>query len=101
MVFESSKTGVKRLHRPAGTPHSLTTTLKGPDPYGQAAIMLCESLLHLIVEQGVLSQQKVVEAIEGVAELIEEAAGREVQPVNFRATAMLVDTIRETFIHKD
>jgi hypothetical protein len=92
---------VKRLRRPVGTPRSLTTILEGPDPHGQAAILLCESLLHLLVEQGVLSQEKVVEAIEGVAELIEETAGRKLRPVNVRATATLVDTIRETFIHKD
>jgi hypothetical protein len=53
------------------------------------------------VEQGVLSHQTVLEAIEGVAELIEEAADQESQPFNARAAAALIDTIRESFLQKD
>ena len=61
--------------------------------------MLCESLLHLLVEQGVVSQQMALEAIDGVAELIEEAADSNLQWANARAAAM-VNSIRESFVLK-
>jgi hypothetical protein len=63
-------------------------------------MMLCESLLHLLVEQGGLSRQKVIETIDGIAELLDEAAEGDFQAVNARAAAVLVDTIRESFIRK-
>jgi hypothetical protein len=31
--------------------------------------MLCESLLHVLVEEGVISHAKAIESIEGVAEI--------------------------------
>lgn len=37
--------------------------------------MLCESILHVLVEEGVLSKAKAIEAIETVAELTREMAG--------------------------
>lgn len=64
-------------------------------------MMLCESLLHVLVEQGVLPRQTALEAIDGVAELIEEAADTNVQAVNIRAAAVMVDSIRQSFLHKD
>jgi hypothetical protein len=42
------------------------------EPHGQAALMLCESLLHLLVEEGVITKTKALEAIEGVAEFARE-----------------------------
>jgi hypothetical protein len=45
-----------------------------PDPHGQAALMLVESLLLLLVEGGVLRKEQVVEAIDGVVELKQEMA---------------------------
>jgi hypothetical protein len=47
-----------------------------PDPHGQAALMLVESLLLLLVEQGILQKEQVIEAIEGVVEIKQEIAGR-------------------------
>ena len=46
-----------------------------PDPHGQAALMLCESLMILLVEQGVIRKAQVVQAIEGVVEVKQEVAG--------------------------
>ena len=37
------------------------------DPQGRVALMLCESLFHLLVEEGVITKAKAMEAIEGVA----------------------------------
>lgn len=63
--------------------------------------MLCESLFHLLVEQGVLSQQQVIEAIDGVAELIDEAVEYDPHAVNTRAAAVLISAIHESFARKD
>jgi hypothetical protein len=64
--------------------------------------MLCESLIHLLVEEGVIAKPKVIELIEGVSELASElpanasaSAGRE------RNAAALVEAIAESFRLKD
>ena len=46
-----------------------------PDPHGQAALLLCESLLILLVEEGVIRKERMVEAIDGVVEVKQEIAG--------------------------
>ena len=35
------------------------------DPYGRVSLMLTESNLHLLAEEGVISKEKVLEAIKG------------------------------------
>jgi len=71
-------------------------------PQCEIALMLCESLIHLLVEEGVIAKHKAIEAIEGVADLASEmaangsaSAGRE------RNAAALVETIAESFRLKD
>ena len=46
-----------------------------PDPHGQAALMLCESLLFLLMEKGVIRKEQMIEAIDGVVEVKQEIAG--------------------------
>jgi hypothetical protein len=46
--------------------------MKSDEPYGEAALMLCESLLHLLVDEGLIAKEKALEALEGVAELAGE-----------------------------
>ena len=46
-----------------------------PDPHGQAALILCECLLLLLVEQGVLPKDRVTEAIADVVDVKREVAG--------------------------
>ena len=46
-----------------------------PDPYGQAALMLCECLLLLLVEEGVLPKDRVLDALADVIEAKREIAG--------------------------
>ena len=46
-----------------------------PDPHGQAALMLCESLMLLLVEDGVIRKDQAVEAIKDVIEVKQEIAG--------------------------
>ena len=47
-----------------------------PDPHGQAALMLCECLLLLLVEEGHLPKDRVLEAIGDVIDVKREIAGR-------------------------
>ena len=51
------------------------------DPQRRVALMLCESLFHVLVEEGVLTKAKAMEAIEGVVELTREM-GRSDPPPN-------------------
>jgi hypothetical protein len=43
--------------------------MSAPDPDGQVGLMLCESILHILVEEGVISNEKALDAINGVVEL--------------------------------
>ncbi len=42
------------------------------DPDGVVALMLCESLLHVLVEEGVITKERAMGAIETVSELTRE-----------------------------
>jgi hypothetical protein len=78
--------------------------MRAADAQGEVALMLFESLLHVLVEEGIVSKEKALEAIEGVAELAREiderkrgtakswSAGRD-------ATALL-QTLVESFTAK-
>ena len=48
-------------------------TLK-PDPHGQAALMLCESLAFLFIEQGILGKHQIIDAVESIIESKQEIA---------------------------
>ncbi|MGI4792756.1 MAG: hypothetical protein ACRYG8_01465 [Janthinobacterium lividum] len=60
-----------------------------PDPHGQAALMLCESLAYLLIEQRLVGQQQVIDAIEGVIEVKQEMA-RVSEPVVVSITSILL-----------
>ena len=63
-----------------------------PDPHGQAALMLCESLMLLLVEQGIVSRNQVVEAISDIIDVKREIAGtRESVVVSVTSIALLRD----------
>ena len=47
-----------------------------PDPHGQAALMLCECMLILLVEEGYLPKERVLDAIADVIDVKQEMAGR-------------------------
>jgi hypothetical protein len=62
--------------------------------------MLCESALHVLVEEGVLTKAKAIEVIETVAELTREIA--ESDPSDTSQIAVdLVESIAESFILQD
>ena len=71
------------------------------DPQGRVALMLCESVLHVLVEEGVLTKTKVIEAIETVLELTRDAA--EAAPLENmnQAAVSLVEAIAKSFASKD
>ena len=45
------------------------SAMPAPDPDGQVSLMLCESILHILLEEGVTSKARVLDAINGVVEL--------------------------------
>jgi hypothetical protein len=89
------------LSIPAPTQRLPVNLISDADPQGRVAMMLCESLFHLLVEQGVISRDKAIEAIDGVAELIHEEVEQRPCTVADNAAAVLVDTLRASFAAKD
>ena len=77
------------------------TTMPAPDPHGQVALMLCESLLHLLVEQHVITLEQAIEAIEGIAELTHEATAARTRRMPGSSPVELIERIRESFAAKD
>ena len=71
------------------------------DPQGRVALMLCESILHVLVEEGILSKTKAIEAIETVAELLREVAEVGPPDVTNHVAAQLVKAIADSFAVKD
>jgi hypothetical protein len=61
--------------------------------------MLCESVLHVLVEEGVLTKTKAIEAIETVLELTRDAAAP-LENTN-QAAVSLVEAIAKSFASKD
>jgi hypothetical protein len=75
--------------------------MPAPDPHGQVALMLCESLLHVLVEQHVITRETAIEAIEGVAELTRETMGPRTRRMPGSSPVALIDSIRGSFVAKD
>src|SRR4030088_3486405 len=78
------------------TPKTDESAMPAPDPDGQVSLMLCESILHLLVEEGVISKEKALEAIGGVVELARENDGIGQR----RSAVQLIEAIAQTFALK-
>jgi hypothetical protein len=63
--------------------------------------MLCESLFHILVEEGVITKAKAMEAIEGVAELTREMADKGNPELASSVATDLVEVIAKSFAAKD
>jgi hypothetical protein len=65
--------------------------------------MLCESLIHLLVEEGVIPKHKAIEAIEGIAELASEMGGANGSVYASRRpnAVAIVEAIAESFRLKE
>ncbi len=74
--------------------------MSAADPQGRIALMLCESILHVLVEEGVITKGKALETINTVVELTREMADG--NPTNTpHIAAGLVQAIAESFALKD
>ncbi len=67
-----------------------------PDPHGQAALMLCESLAHLLIARGTLAREELVEAIDGVIEVKREIAGTSESVVVSVASIVLLRAVAQS-----
>ena len=66
------------------------------DPQGQVALMLCESLLHVLVDRGFITKDTGMEAIETVRDVTREMVNDEPTSAN-RMAAELVAEILQSF----
>jgi hypothetical protein len=71
-----------------------------PDPDCQVSLMLCESILHILVEEGVISKEKALKAIDGVVELARENDEIGRRPSASRSAVQLIEAIAQTFALK-
>ena len=74
--------------------------MPAPDPDGQVSLMLCESILHILVEEGVISDEKALDAINGVAELTRENDDIGRRRSARRSAVQLLEAIAQTFALK-
>lgn len=70
------------------------------DPQGRVALMLCESILHVLVEENVITKEKALDAINTVADLMREMA-RGNPTASPQIAADLIRSISESFALKD
>lgn len=69
------------------------------DPHGFVALMLCESVIHVLVERGVIQKTMAMEAIQTVVEVMREMA--DANPgVSSAAAADLISKIANSFALK-
>jgi hypothetical protein len=74
--------------------------MSSADPQGRVALMLCESILHVLVEEGVITKAKALDAINTVVELTREMADGN-PTIAPQIAADLVRSIAESFALKD
>src|ERR1700680_216415 len=82
------------------TPITEESAMPAPDPDGQVSLMLCESILHLLVEEGVISKEKALESIDGVAERVREREEAGKRPSASRSAVRLIEAIEQSFALK-
>ena len=71
------------------------------DPQGRVALMLCESVLHVLVEEGILTKTKAIEAIETVLELTRDVAEAGPLDMTNQTAINLLEAIAKSFASKD
>jgi hypothetical protein len=78
----------------------MTRSKARPDPEGKVALLLCESLLHVLVEQQVISREAALSAIQSVLELTQEDAEAMPREIGDISPAALIERIAATFAAK-
>ena len=70
-----------------------------PDPSGQAALLLAESTLHILVEAGVLSSAQAIDAIQTAREVKGELAEETGESAGTRRESLrLLERIEHSFV---
>ena len=72
-----------------------------PNPAGKVALLLCEALLHVLVEERVISQEAALSAIESVLEVTQESSEAGTMDGNSVLAVALVERIAATFAARD
>lgn len=67
--------------------------LSDPDPHGQAALMLCESLMLLLVDEGIINKDDAANAIGVVIDVKREIAGSQESVVVSLASIGLLQAV--------
>ena len=70
------------------------------DPEGKVALLLCESLLHVLVEQQVISREAALSAIQSVLELTQEDAEAIPREISDISPTAFIEQIAATFAAK-
>jgi hypothetical protein len=97
--------------RPSVSATRYSTTVIPPDPHRQVALLLCDSLLHVLIEERVIAKRKAIGAIVAVVELVCETVEDGETPDARRIRARLgrrgkgvalalVERIMESFLEK-
>jgi hypothetical protein len=70
-----------------------------PDPRAQVALMLCESLLHSLVEDGVITNEQALNVIDTVVDLAHEVTTLGSARSNSQApsASIIIEAIRRSF----
>jgi hypothetical protein len=71
---------------------------RAPDPHGQAALMLCESLLYLLVEGGVIGKERAAEAIDAIIDLQREMIDNDEAADASRTALGLLQSIAQSLL---
>jgi hypothetical protein len=74
----------------------------GPDDdAGELAVLLCDSIFHVLVEQKLIPKEVAVAAVEGVAELAREIAMTGEHPVAGHSAVGVTETMAHSLALKD
>jgi hypothetical protein len=74
----------------------------GSDDYpGELAVLLCDSIFHVLVEQKLIPKEVAVAAVEGVAELAREIAMSGEHPVAGHSAVGVSETMAHSLALKD
>jgi hypothetical protein len=76
------------------------TVQAGNDTQGHLALLLGESLLHVLVERRVIRVADALEVIASVAELVEDSGGRRRRTTRSRDAGVILEQMRASFAAK-
>ena len=71
----------------------------GPEPYGQAALLLVESLIHGLIASSSLTVAQAVEIVQIAAEVKQDTADKVVDTPAVRQSLHLLDSIGASLMH--